>query len=558
MTTQAEDRASRRGVLALLAVSPAAGLAGEARAATTGTAIRSRAALANTDAEPGEVRFLDDGGRSGLFVRRAGPPPSADPLQGLFVSGGAGHWARHWDGVTGQAEWFGAVADDSAADCGPAIEAALAACVRVQLHTGTYHCTAGIVSRLPGRKLIGAGIHFAGDARFVTQVLVRSATDDVFRMGPDRPPLAADGSVAINALHLDMLVEGIEFNRTVAPDKQAQARGVVVQWCQDPTVRRTKSQDSIVDFAWEGTINLLMEDCRATRARRGGGQGTDRHIGYRAVTGRRALTDINGNASARLVRCIAACTTAVPDSTGLLLDGRFTDHSIVEFETAQLAVGIHVVGSGGATDVGTNQSLRRNANVEIVRPWIDQFASVGLRVEGLDKFGIVRVSGGYFGPLADATACIYVLGCRGAVLLGGEMELAMASTAGRQCRGVLGVDARRLSVGDGITVMEPSFRAFDFANVADLRHRGATVNEQVVLQHHTLLSGSATACVLAPALSGAAGKVLAGVEIKGVATRCTVDVAAIDTAALRGGVRLIVDGKPQGAGAFGAGNSLRA
>jgi hypothetical protein len=164
MTAQAEDRASRRGVLALLAVSPAAGLAGEARPATTTAAIRSRAVLAATVAEPGEVRFLDDGGRSGLFVRRAGPPPSADPLQGLFVCGSwtRGHWARDWDGVTGQAEWFGAVANDATADCGPAIEAALAACVRVQLRTGTYHCAAGIVSRLPGPQADRRGHPFRG------------------------------------------------------------------------------------------------------------------------------------------------------------------------------------------------------------------------------------------------------------------------------------------------------------------------------------------------------------------------------------------------------------
>ena len=521
----------------------------------------NRRALVAAAAELGAIRFLAEGERSGLFVHLAGPLPPGDPEQGLYIPSvtPGRHWARHWDGVAGQAEWFGALRNDPAADCGPAIEAALALCIRVHLRPGAYHCNNTLVSRLPGRKLIGAGIHYAGDDGWVTRVLVKSAVADVFRMGPDRPPIGGGGAVNINGLNLEMLVESIEFNRTVAPSTDARPRGVVVQHCQDPVVRRVKSQDSITDFAWQGTINLLMEDCRATRARLGAGRAADEHIGFHAVTGAPPLTDINGNASARLVRCNGSCTPAVPNSTGLLLDGRFTDHSIVEFEIAAYAVGIRIVGDGKAANGGANQSIRRNANVEIVRPWIDQFASVGLRIEDVDKFGVVRVSGGYFGPLAGATACIYAIDCRGAVLLGGEMELAMAATAGRACRGVLATGCRRLLIGEGVTAMEPSFRAFDFADVSDLRHRGATVNEQVALQHHTLISGGATHCVLAPALSGAPGRVSRAIEMIGAgAARCTVDLAAIDVQALHSAdARLIYDGHPQRADAFGRDNRVR-
>lgn len=506
--------------------------------------------------------MLVEGGRSGVFVLTPGAVPAGDPLEGLFVASAVRdrHWARLWDGATGEAEWFGAEANRPDVDCRLAIEAALAACNRVRLRPGDYHCADTLVSRLPGRKLVGSGIHRTGDAG--TRVLVAGGRADVFRMGPDRAPIGPAGAVEINRLNLEMLVEGIEFDRTAAPDTDARPRGVVVQYCQDPVVRRVKSQDSIVDFAWEGTINLFMEDCRATRARPGRGGAADAHVGYHATTGTPALTEINGNASARIVRCIAACTPAVADSTGLLLDGRFTDHSIVEFETAQLSVGIRIVGDGAAANRGIDQSRRRNANVEIVRPWIDQFAVAGLRMEDVDRFGIVRVSGGYFGPLAGATACIHDIGSRGAILLGGEMELAMAATAGRECRGVLAVGTRRLLIGEGVSVMEASFRAFDLARVTDLRHAGASINETVALGHHTLLA-DATACVLRPALSGSPGKVARAVEITGTVTACTVDVAGVNRTALAGGDDaarrdrlLTVAGRAQPAGAFGRGSRL--
>ena len=544
--------ADRRALLALFAASPAAAVAQSAPAAAGGIGlVRDRRALA---AYPGDACFLDEGGRSGLFLRRPGPTP-ADPLEGLHISAATGHWTRHWDGVTGQAEWFGATRDDPAADCAPAIEAALALCVRVQLRPGDYHVRDTLHSRLPGRKLVGAGIHH-GDPAASTRIVVASATADVFRMGPDTRP-----GTSLNSLNVEMLVESIEFDRTVPPSTDARPRGVVVQWCQDPVVRRCKSQDSITDFAWESTINLLLQDCRATRARAGTGAAPDRHVGYHAQTGAAPLTGIGGNASARLHRCIAACTPAVADSTGLLLDGYFTDHSVVEFETAGLATGIRIVGDGAAENRGTDQSVRRNANLEIVRPWIDQFASSGLRVDDLDKFGIVRVSGGYFGPLAEATACVQLIGCRGTVLLGGEMELAMASTAGRQCRGVLAIGTQRLRIGEGVTVMEGTFRAFDLKDVTDLRHAGATVNEAAILEHHTLVTGTADRCVLRPALSGAPSRVARGVTLPSGTSGTTVDLAGISritlggaTDAARAAVTLTVGDRPQGSGAFGGGN----
>ena len=565
-------RASRRRLLTLMGATSAAAVAETLPTSNRGLSdqpvresVRDRRTLAALRAETGSVRVLTESGRPGAFVLQTGAPPADDPLEGLFIrsSVSTGYWARIWDGVTGYAEWFGARTNEQDFDCRQAIEAALDLCVCVRLKPGSYHCHDTLVSRLPGRKLIGSGIHYAGDDRTATRVVVKGGDVDIFRMGPDHPPLGLAGGVDINRLHLEMLVEGIEFNRTAPPSTDARPRGVVVRHCQDPVVRRVKSQDSVVAFAWEGTIDLLMEDCRATRARPGVGGAPDEFVGYHATTANPALTDINGNASARIVRCIGSCTGAVANSTGLLLDGRFTDHSIVEFETATIAVGIRIVGGGAAADRGTNQSIRRNANVEIVRPWIDQFVSVGVRIDGLDKFGIVRISGGYFGPSAPATACIYDIGSQGTVLIGGEVEMAMAATSGKNCRGVLAIGSTRLLIGDGVTVMESSFRAFDLSGCADVRHMGATVNEQVVLERHTLLN-DATACVIRPAMSGAASKVVCAVEITGGRTAaCTIDLAAMNPAVLQGSdaiarrdALLVINGKPQGPGPFGAGNRI--
>ena len=140
--------------------------------------------------------------------------------------------------------------------------------------------------------------------------------------------------------------------------------------------------------------------------------------------------------------------------------------------------------------------------------------------------------------------------------------MAMAATAGRSCRGVLAIGTRRLLIGEGVTVMEGSFRAFDLADVADVRHAGATVNEQVALQHHTLL-GNATGCVLRPAVSGGAGTVGRAVEVVGAVAACTFDVAAVSRTALAGpsdaarsNALLVVGGRSPGSGRFGTGNRL--
>ncbi|MBB5986666.1 hypothetical protein [Sphingobium lignivorans] len=126
--------------------------------------VTTRAALAAIANPAGQVAFLMEDGREGIFEFQAGnfsAQVAADTLQGIYVAStsvapGTGSWVRKWDGGGARPEWFGAQLGNSAYDSTPAINSALLIHGWVQLSKGVYFCARGI--SMPDYSVIeGAG-----------------------------------------------------------------------------------------------------------------------------------------------------------------------------------------------------------------------------------------------------------------------------------------------------------------------------------------------------------------------------------------------------------------
>lgn len=529
---------------------------------------------AASDLSVGQIAILVAGGRSGEFDILAGTTPAGDAQWGIYVpsSSPGVYLQRRWDGINCLPEWFGAVVNDETADAAntDAINAALTLGAIVLCGAGDYFVSDTIALENPFAKLKGLGYNVTGGRG--ARIVCTNGTSDICRLGPATPPYDGGGNIDFSGLLYGVELSDIELGRTVAPSTDTAPIGVKIQFTLEAAVINVKSQDSITNFAWEGNVDLRIEGCHATRGRAGVGTAPDLAVGYHAITGTGAagatsapwppLTNINGNASVRVHYCHASLGITT-NCYGMLLDGYFTDHSIVNFETAACATGIMVQGDGATENSSTNQSIRRNANLEIVRPWLDTFSTQGIRIDDLDKYGIVRIEGGYYGPASGATACVYLTGCNGVVVMDGAAELAMAATAGGTCRGVYAISSTGLSVGRGTVCMEGSYRAVELTDCSNCDIAIATSNNQVVLDHAIYVSGTNTANSFAPKITGEAAQVNDGIYLAGTgSTRCFVDVSSMNWGVLAGADdaakkanRVLYNGTGlTAAGAFGTGN----
>ena len=121
--------------------------------------VADREAMASLKPQPGELVYLAEAGREGVFRCVADRDVSvADPLQGLSVACRRPglHFRRVWDGRCGLPEWFGARPEDDAFDCADAIEACYRLCPVTRLGPGDY--------------FIRRGLHFAQSVRTVEGV----------------------------------------------------------------------------------------------------------------------------------------------------------------------------------------------------------------------------------------------------------------------------------------------------------------------------------------------------------------------------------------------------
>lgn len=446
------------------------------------------------------------------------------------------------------AEWWGAVTNTNGFNCKPMMDAAIASGVELQLLAADYYIATALACEGHGARIRGLGMYRVG-LNTGSRIIVQSATESVIVAGFATAPLTG-GVLDINALALGVELRDFEVTRDRAPDITAAPLGIYVKNAQDAIIERVKSQQSHIGFAASGTVNTTFKHLRATRTLAGTGSGADYFTGFALLTDAPPFSSINGNASCWIDHCIAVCSTSLPNTVGLKINGKFTDVFIDRFEAASARVQIDIVGdkathSGSAAD-------RTNSNVQITNTVLDQFATAGIRIADLNKFGSVRISGDFYvGPSASATAGILCNGNLGSVVIEGSGEFAMI--AGTTCYGISATDCKKMYVGAGIVIHEAGDRAISLSNVSQSRFECRFDNESRTANQGILASGTCDSNVYAITTTGKASGFGFAVALLGSGhTRSTFDGAGISFGTTGSGKLYSENNTPQIVAADGA------
>jgi hypothetical protein len=357
---------------------------------------------------PGRVAYLTDyanlGQRAGFFLCVQGTLPSGDPLQGLyFPSSTTGYyWSRIWNGVEGQAEWFGAKTGDSSTDYAPAINAAIAWCPTLKLRAGDYYTNTRILVTRNGQRIIGAGMTQTdeGTNANATRILCQSATATIMQVGVDGNSLPATLTEAVQLA--DFTVQ-----RTVGPTIPASgfaggAVGIAVRWAVNCHFDRVFSLESAKGWEFYGTVEMYTTKCSALRSLAGTTPANDFHIGY-YLDYSAPLGTNGGNASLYFDKCRAfpyKSPATLAYSSGIRSDGGFVDLYIDKFEMgAGMQYGIHLIGdaySGGIS--------YKTEDLMITNCVLDPGSIANIRVERGDISTQSVISNNYCAPGASGTA----------------------------------------------------------------------------------------------------------------------------------------------------------
>lgn len=518
-------------------------------------ALPNRPALAGARDDKGARHYLDEGGRSGIWLWREGDfraAIAADPLQGLIiphasVSPGTGAWLRDWDGVHGRPEWFGARADDPGFNCAPAIQAAIDLCPTVMLGAGSYHVRSGLRITRNGTRMIGAGITQTdqGSNDRSTQIVCSSATDTIIRIGSESHSQPA---TLIEAVQL------IDFTvrRGAAPFVPASgvegAIGVAMRWCVNCHIERIFSIDSARGWHFYGTVENYVRHCGALRAISGSRPGEDLFIGFH-LDYAAPLAANAGNASLYIDHCRAfggfgGKAPAFRYSAGLRTDGGWVDLYIDGFETGTLQYGIHGNGDGP----GEGLSFKTE-NLTISNCVLDSGTIATIRLENADASSAIQITNCYCAVTPSGT-CIALYNLGGAVSLTGNQ--CINGSPGGTGLSAVAVNGLRTS-GNIYTRLKQAVyleRVTNF-HVADTIRLFDKAPDYPAVTVAACKRGRID-CIV----SGRAGVQAAGVALRSGSSLIEVCGTNIDPAALAGGAmsKLTVDGKPvTAAGAFGSG-----
>lgn len=341
-------------------------------------------------------------------------------------------------------EWFGAEADNGAADCLPGLRACLAAHPVMILRAADYWLSDTFVVERPFTRIWGAGYRGA-DRGQGTRLLVRSGSADVLRVGPDRAP----GSV--NDFLQGVDIRWLELGRTmpVEPGPRGEPAGLRLQYVLVCQFEGLSSRESGIGFAAVGAVRTYLRDCIAFRSLPGKVRGTWRGFqlgGYESV----GLAGTNGSLFVTDCNVSIGGSPGVEDAVGMLLEGGFADTFVINLEVTSLTTGIRIDGAaqriGGMASVG-------HANLHLRMPIIDQCGSVGIDIRATSEHALIEISDPYIAISPRGAAAIRATGARGATtIVGGQLIGRSArnstSAAGLALRGSSGIDVTGLKIAD--------------------------------------------------------------------------------------------------------------
>lgn len=402
------------------------------RRQTATVVAESRSSLQAAKAFPGEVRFLNDGGRSGTFLLTAGSIPS-DPMQGIYIpSGKSGfYWARLWDGVSGQPEWFGAVPNNGAIDCLPALLACMTLCPVTKLSNADYFIqnTWKWTSAFSKRRVYGVEGSYE-DSGYGSRVILAgsraAAGDTILHLGNAQAPVWQSADVLYRPV-----IEGLALVRDaqctpVTGSFIQQPKGIVASYMLEGHFRRLKVVQNIVGIHAFGCVNTEFEFVHAHRGT-GGTTTTNDDTCHFLVGGAQPIFGFAGaNATLHFRRCTASGNPNNKDNTrGMLLFGCYVDTFVANFEMATMPYGIVLDG----TDLAGNrvETPSGQGDVWIDHPILDQCSKAGILIADQNTYGSIDIISPYVAPASNATG-VYITGSLGSTrIVAGQILCASGS-----------------------------------------------------------------------------------------------------------------------------------
>lgn len=473
----------------------------------------------------GTIVHLAEAGREGLFRCVDGAPPTADPLQGLYVpvNSGRRYFARLWDGTNGRPEWFGARTNDWRFDCADAIEACFSLCPFSHLGQADYFVRRTIVLNHGWRTLAGVG-GYATDQGQGTRIVLQGQSPgihdaDIILVGSLRQPAKSNEGFPFE-IHLTSFT--LIRDGPSAPHPSGDLRrypvGLRASFLTRCSFSDIASLESSVGFYFGGTVYTKVDDCLAQRLQAGAGGGTDLAAGF-YFDGSPDVGLAGGNASLYLNRCLAVGQhPSHVQPTGLIVEGAFVDSFIDHFESARIDNGIAVSAKGAPRPTQTIDLHIRNAVLDGCGGTgldLDLPGAQSCSVEIADPYVYAAGPGGKRG--------IAIRGGGGLVTLTGgqvhgdftDASLLLDRTAGVRIQGLkLHEGSRPVVVRDGKAMqIEPQ--------ISNRMRR--TANFAV-----TATDVSRTS--FRPIVLGAPGMLGGGVSLDALSDHCFIEMTAIDPA----------------------------
>lgn len=382
------------------------------------------AELPNVPPSENRVVFLTDEGREGQFICKVGVAPS-DPLEGIYVSSDTAgfYWERVWDGINGYPEWFGAVPNSNSGSIPvnnlAAMQACLTLCPVSNFAPKDYWISDTFKVNVQYRTVAGAVIPDGYNTGTGTRILCTDTTKNVIQVGPDSAP----GSTSLyyrNITVKNLCARWASALTPPAPGSESSAvKAWLVQYVLNCHIQDCAAWEPIIGFYFYGAVYTKVDDCTVFRSTAFGG-GNDFFRGFWPQGAPAVLA--GGNPSLYLNRCNVAVggSPALLSPTGLYINADFSDIFVDDFETANVANGIRVDGSGSSNAYGKLDLHLRNCI-------FDQCNGNGITISALNATSMVTITGGYaqINDTGAGSCGIWISGSvnQGSVSIGGGLQL---------------------------------------------------------------------------------------------------------------------------------------
>jgi len=449
-------------------------------------------------------------------------------------------------------EWWGARTGDSAADCLPALEAAVAAHGCVVLCPADYHLSDTLRILLPNRRVEGE-TGFADGRTTISRLVLDRPDRDVVQVGADRDPGGAGAFLPGVVLRQFELARSVPVAGGGVPERGGPA-GLRVQYVTACRFEELTSLEHAAGYVLRGAVRSFLRNCSAYRSRPAAGSGNrDTYVGF-LFDGSADFGMAGGNASLYVDECVASTggSPGLARSIGAYLPGAFSDLYLTRFEMATMTDGIVV--DGLAAEGDSRRTRTGNVNLHLSAPILDAVSHAGLTLTRLSPYAMVEVIDPYVAPVPGALAAIQVTDGGGLVTItGGQLIGWYDADSGGNSVGVHAVNASGLTVrglkllGYRRPVGLTGCRDFD---VDIAVNNPAQKASQAAVQLAACDRGTVRARV-----TGGPGVFPQGVRLDGRANnRIAVDVTGVNPDAVAGGGanRLVWDASPvRAAGPFG-------